>query len=770
MAQPTPDPARPARPARWHLRRWLAGDRAAPSLALAAVTVVLGVIYSGVFRGEPAGDDLTFHLAELRRLADCFRVGDFDLWNDSANAGFASAYYYQVVPLAVPAALAALTHTQVLPWFQLCIFLPLVLVPLAAYHGLRLMWATRWAAVCGGVAVAFTLSNSKWGHGADGTFLVGLYTQTWAFAAFPLAIGYAMRFLTCGERLGPAIAWGTFVGLCHPFAGIALGVAVVAGLGGEQARTVARRRWRPRASRAQDDAPDARGAPDAPNAPDAPDAPNAPNAPGAPRGALARWRVLAASLHLPAPCAEEPSPAPSGPGRALSRLMLLGAALILSSASSWLPVLVDYEGFGGFPHRVEGEDGPGFWVLLEWLTRGGILDARRLLVLTVSLPLVLLLARARHLRWLWSAALAYAFFLSIGPHLVTQDDLFPAVRFLGALQISLGLGIGAGLVAVGGWLHVALGRWVSPLAGRVTVAALGVVVLAALVGWGGWVQARRVYVAKDSRKTHRPELMAVIEALAKAPPGRKQALRGATSHWWNLLPYVYGERQALLQMGGGGLQASPSYDFLWTNRDPLRNAWLFDAPFVVLGLPEEPGDPTGEPYFRTRHYQVKKLPAPGLVSPVEVVGTLPAGRKPGHQAALAWLSTDLGQKNQHLAYAGSGGAGPAPQAKVLAVRRQRSPGDAPDLVAEVRVEQPSTLMFRESWHPRWTGLIDGQPAPVRRLTPSFAALDVPAGAHVIALRFDRPWWALAAWLLWPGCALLGALVSRRPSTSPANAP
>jgi hypothetical protein len=194
---------------------WSKDPRTLPYLALGAVTIVLMATYAGVFRGEPAGDDLTFHLGEIRRLADCFRAGDLDLWNTSANAGYASAYYYQVVPLAVPAALAALTRTGVLFWFQLCIFLPLVLVPLAAYRGMRLLDATRWAAVCAGTAVAFAISGSKWGHGADGNFLVGLYTQTWAFAAFPLAMGHAIRWILRGDKLGPAIGWGTFVGVCH---------------------------------------------------------------------------------------------------------------------------------------------------------------------------------------------------------------------------------------------------------------------------------------------------------------------------------------------------------------------------------------------------------------------------------------------------------------------------------------------------------------------------------------------------------------------------
>lgn len=718
------------------VRAWLSDERTPPALAVAAATAVLAVVYSGVFRGEPAGDDLTFHLAEVRRLADCLRAGDWDLWNDSANAGYASAYYYQVLPLIVPAGLAALTGTHVLPWFQLCLYLPLVLVPLFAYRGLRLLWATRWAAAVGAIAVAFTISSSKWGHGADGTFSVGLYTQTWAFAALPLALGLAARWVSAGERLGGAIGWGAFVGLAHPFAGVALGAAVAAGLVGDLVgHALTRARGRRRA--------------------------------GGPDGGLARLR---ARLDVQPRRHEEPSPAPPSPLRALGRLTVLGAALLVASASAWLPVLVDYAGFGGFPHRVDGEAGPGLRLLLLWYVRGGLLDAYRFLVLTVALPVVLVVARGRTLRWLWSGALVFACLLAVGPHLVTQDDLLPAVRFLGALQITLGLGIGVGLVAVAAWLERELARAVSAAAGRVTVAALAACVAACLVGWGGWVQARRVYVAKDARKTHRGELMQVVAALAAAPPGRKQALHGATNHWWNLLPYVYAARPALLQMGGGGLQASPNYDFLWTDRDPRRNAWLFDAPYLVFERPATSIDPPGETLLITEHFELRKIASPGLVSAVQVTGVLPAGRKAGHKAALGWLKSDQLWQNHHLAYAGFGAAGAPPQAEVRAWRRQLSPGEEPDLVAEVVARAPSTIMFRESWHPRWTGLVDGRPAAVRRLTPSFAAIDVPAGAHVVALRFDRPWWTLAVWALWPLTALAGTLVRRRPSPGPDDGP
>jgi hypothetical protein len=148
-------------------------DRAAEGLArrgalpaLGVVTLALSALYLGIFRGELAGDDLSFHFAESARIADCLAAGDFDLWNPSANAGYASAYYYQVIPQLASAIPAALFGHHLF-WFQLSVFVPLVLVPAAGYRGMRLMGATPWQALVAGALLAFTIGESRWGHGND---------------------------------------------------------------------------------------------------------------------------------------------------------------------------------------------------------------------------------------------------------------------------------------------------------------------------------------------------------------------------------------------------------------------------------------------------------------------------------------------------------------------------------------------------------------------------------------------------------------------------
>src|SRR6185295_3378784 len=146
-------------------------QRGAPA-GLVVLTLGMLILYAPMFRGELAGDDLTFHMAESARIADCLRVGDFDLWNPSGNAGFASAYYYQAVPQLISAIPAAVFGHHLF-FFQLSVFLPLVLAPAAAYRGLRLMGATPWQAALAALAVGMLNGESRWGAGNVGTFAVG---------------------------------------------------------------------------------------------------------------------------------------------------------------------------------------------------------------------------------------------------------------------------------------------------------------------------------------------------------------------------------------------------------------------------------------------------------------------------------------------------------------------------------------------------------------------------------------------------------------------
>jgi hypothetical protein len=195
--------------------------------------------------------------------------------------------------------------------------------------------------------------------------MVGLYTQTWALSAFPLALGYGGRWIMRGEKLAPAIAWGAFVGLCHPFAVIGLGVALAVGTIARMVPTRAQVGW-----------PSWVGSLCAIAGISTILIP-----PGSPLAWLPYFAVpfgLSAAIALPF--------AFQGPGAAWKfrtfeqiknesgRLVVLGVLMVVAWMPVWLPLLADYAGFGGFPHRVADEIGPGFTALLDWFVSRKILD------------------------------------------------------------------------------------------------------------------------------------------------------------------------------------------------------------------------------------------------------------------------------------------------------------------------------------------------------------------------------------------------------------
>ncbi len=667
---------------------------------LVLLTGLLGWSFAPVFAGETGGSDNSFHYGEVARLAAAIRAGEWNWWNPGGNSGFASGYYYQVLPQALPALLSAVTGLSPLLCFQLGIFAPLTLVPAVAYRAVRIAGGTSWQALGAAIAVPFAVGSSRWGHGADGTFTVGLYTQTWALAAFPLALAHATRWLEGRRGLAAALAWGLFVGLCHPFAGVALGLALLAGVA-----------W----------------------------------------GAIRGGRLLVE----------------------LSRLLALGGLLLLGSACVWLPALVDDEGFGGFPYRPADEVGPGFSELARWFVEGQILDdGRALSLMTALLPLVFYLARARWLSRLWAAGVVFAFLLGIGPHLPRiGDDILPPVRFIGPLQIALAMCVGIGVAALVErvWRETERGRRGDGETGRggdgerrdalapllpfspspplLRAARGGVLVAAAivtlLVATSGVQRLRgRVKVATDMPGVARDQLGVVMEAMKNASPGRFQVYGSAAHHWSMMLPYVETGCPATAIPGGAALQSSPNYAYHRNLEDPARVAWVFDAPLVIA----RPGDlGIGEAVKTTDAYELRVLPAPGLVSPVQVTGELPPGRYAAREAGLRWLASELPLQNKALAHHGADTTSWPPRGRTRSVTR----GDS-TIRAEVEAEATTTFIVRESWHPRWRATLDGAPAPIRRVTPDYMAIDVPASKHRLELRFERPLWTWLLWLLWPG--------------------
>lgn len=59
-----------------------------------------------------------------------------------------------------------------------------------------------------------------------------------------------------------------------------------------------------------------------------------------------------------------------------------------------------------------------------------------------------------------------------------------------------------------------------------------------------------------------------------------------------------------------------------------------------------------------------------------------------------------------------------------------------EVALQVRTEQPGLLVLADTWYPGWNATVDGQPAPIVRANYLFRGVPVPAGEHVVTMRFQ----------------------------------
>ena len=59
-----------------------------------------------------------------------------------------------------------------------------------------------------------------------------------------------------------------------------------------------------------------------------------------------------------------------------------------------------------------------------------------------------------------------------------------------------------------------------------------------------------------------------------------------------------------------------------------------------------------------------------------------------------------------------------------------------DVELRVQSERPGLLVLADTWYPGWTATVDGVPTPIARANYLFRGVPVPAGEHVVAMRFQ----------------------------------
>ena len=611
-----------------------------------------------LFRGETAGDDLSFHFAESARIADCLRHFDFDLWNPSANGGYASAYYYQVLP-QLASALPAAIFGHHLFWFQLSVVLPLVLAPAAAYRGMRLLGATPWQAAARGVLHRVherrvALGRRQRRHVPGRPLHADVGARRVPARARPCrAVDAAGQEPRARDRVGRVRVPVPSVRRRHARAHSVHGVARAAMLvllrsSFRGARTAAARAT----------------------------------------GSYASTRRAVGSIRRSASWLRRARARRDPRGRC-SRHVAAGLAA----------AVIDREGFGGFPHRVGDEVGPGFKGLLELVherrdprlaqpndrgTRLALLTMRaadRIAVRAREVPIAGC-GRPRSCSRCCSA--------SARTSARSATTLFPPVRALGAMQTVLAMGIGAGAIIVGTQLWQLVGEGSATRTGLRTAhrrAARPRCSCSSRCPAGG--RSARACACSRTTPEQPPRRAAADqpESSRKQPQGRKQAGPGAENHWWNLLSYAYEPRAVDAPDGRRRPAGEPELRLL-VDAARLREERvdLRRAVRRVHDVARQQDARSARPSAKTENYEIRKLPSPG-----------PRVAGPGHRRAAARLSPRPSRATRQrssgsramqpmndevLAYAGSGGRRTAPSrparcARGGKTRRATTPTSSP---------------------------------------------------------------------------------------------
>jgi hypothetical protein len=93
------------------------------------------------------------------------------------------------------------------------------------------------------------------------------------------------------------------------------------------------------------------------------------------------------------------------------------------------------------------------------------------------------------------------------------------------------------------------------------------------------------------------------------------------------------------------------------------------------------------------------------------------------------------------------------------------------VVVAVESPEPSMLVIAQSWYPGWTATVDGKPARVWRANHALQAVEIPAGATLVMLKYREPRLAAGAVVSLLACGACGALWRRaRPSADASTPP
>ncbi|MCB0972453.1 MAG: hypothetical protein KDA97_13185 [Acidimicrobiales bacterium] len=666
-----------------------------PGRRAGVVAVLAAVVGAGAFASRhllaPVAwpNDLGLHEAMVRWAADRVAEGEvpMDGWFPALSGGLPQFHHYQSAPHLLTALLAQVVGVSAAVrgtlWLLVAVF------PVAVYVGGRALGLGRRAAL--GAAVAAPLLRSATGYGFEPFSSMwlgnGLWTQAWGAVVAPLALGWGARWVRDGEAPGRAVAAVAACLVAHLPTGWM--VVVVSGLW-----------WTARP---------------------------------------ARWRS----------------------GVVRTAVLLAGAAA--ASAVVWGPFLVDrwavnassFDGQGDFA------DSFGWRRVGGWLLAGDLFDAGRLPILAAvaALGLVVVVDRwatprpgDRELAIL--AVVATVLFVGRDPFgpvlaLVPGSSQVFLHRALALVQLAgiwlVGVGLERLAAAVEGRI---VDRSRGPRAAPAVAVALAVVlVLAPAARSTGRAWAEDATWARAQQRdeaAQEEDLRSLVAEARERGPGRIYAgpsgVGVATARIGRVPVAIWlaheGHEALGFTLRVSGLVADLE---AWTDGTSLDQLAVLGVRWVVTAE-DEPAPMGATPVARRGRWRLWRVPGGGSVTLAGVAGE-PLQLDHGQVAerVLPWLAT--ASPDDPVRPLDLGGRTPLPSgaASVEGAGDGRVAAEV-DLVhgrvdATVRWRSASLLVVRANWHPRWRATVDGEAAPVVAVTPTWLAVEVPAGRHQVAVRY-----------------------------------
>ena len=633
----------------------------------------------------PNVNDGAFHFTMIQRMSDALAAGKnpLDFWMPEMELGFPPAFYYQNFPHLVVVLLDRLTlgAFDIFTLFNVVRFVLLVGFPLVVYWSMRRMGFSMVAAALAAAASPLLSGASRYGFEYDSYIWRGwgMYTQLWAMNLSFIALACVYRVINRGTGYLWAIVALSLLVLSHLLYAYMMVITLflVVIIGARRATIIPR----------------------------------------------------------------------------LTRLAIVGGVMAVITAYQWLPWITTSQFLAASPNLQQYKyDSFGAPAILGWLFSGDLLDHGRLPVITAFLALGIVAALVYRSRLTILALAGFVFWLVLyfgRPTLGPLFDVLPLPtglllhRFIGSVEIFAIMLVGLGGASIWHLVHrlsaaVAGRRWISPAWRPAIAVGVLLVILAPAMAERVSFYADNTTFMNTSATALKADtgLQAIVTTLRSMNGGRVYA--GLREDWGkDLMLGDLNVRNVFIANGisvagpeAGGFSLNSSLIWLFRDQDQTQYD-LVDARYVVT-LDTFPAPSFFQPVQHSGRYTLYSVPGTGATEYVAIASRQRAASQLDlFFANRAWWEGGQSSARQFIRWDYIKGSGPPdPSAGCPGGGKTLFENDKSDSI-HVVVECPvaSALMFKVTYHPNWMVTVDGQPVQTYMVSPSYPAIDLPAGKH-----------------------------------------